>query len=57
MYEAIYIGNIQEKFKKRIYGYLSNLLCLLKNGQKQDSFAAHFKHHFNATASHTDLQN
>ena len=34
----------------------SNLLRLLKNGQKSDSFAAHFKQNFNTTASHTDLR-
>ena len=28
---------------------------LLKNGQKSDSFAAHFVQHFNTTTSHTDL--
>ena len=37
-------------------GNFSNLLRLLKNGQKSDSFATHFKHHFNATQSHKDLR-
>ena len=34
--------------------HLSDLQRLLKNGQKSDSFAAHFQQHFNTTASHTD---
>ena len=36
-------------------GHFSNLLRLLKNGKKSDSFAAHFEQHFNSTASRTDL--
>ena len=36
-------------------GHFSNLQRLLKNGQKSDSFAAHFVQHFNNTTSHTDL--
>ena len=55
MCDAIYIGNTQKNFKKRMEGHFSNLLCLLKNVQKSDSFAAHFEHHFNATMSHTDI--
>ena len=35
--------------------HLSDLQRLLKNGQKSDSFAAHFKHHFNTTKSLTYL--
>ena len=34
----------------------SNLLRLLKNGQKSDSFAAHFEQHFNTTTSRTNLR-
>ena len=34
-------------------GHLSDRLRLLKNGQKSDSFAAHFEHHFNTTTSRT----
>ena len=41
--DAIYIGNTQQTFKKRMDGHFSDLLCLLKNGQKSDSFAAHFE--------------
>ena len=33
-----------------------NLQRLLKNGQKSDSFAAHFVQHFNNTTSRTDLR-
>ena len=37
-------------------GHFSDLQRLLKNGQKSDSFAAHFVQHFNTTTSHTDLR-
>ena len=33
----------------------SDLLSLLKNGHKSDSFAAHFEQNFNYTTSHTDI--
>ena len=56
MCDAIYIGNTQQNFKKRMDGHFSNLLRLLKNGQKSDSFAAHFEQHFNTITSRTDLR-
>ena len=31
---AIYIGNTQQTFKKRMYGHFSDLQRVLKNGQK-----------------------
>ena len=37
-------------------GNFSNLQRLLKNGQKPDSFSAHFVQHFNITTSRTDLR-
>ena len=37
-------------------GNLSDLLRLLKNRQKSDSFAAHFEQQFNSTTSHTYLR-
>ena len=37
-------------------GHLSDLQRLLKNGQKSDSFAAHFVQHFNTTTSRTYLR-
>ena len=37
-------------------GHLSNLLRLLKNGHRSDSFAAHFEQHFNTTKSRTDIR-
>ena len=40
--EAIYKDNIQQKFKKTLDGHFSNLLRLLKKGQKPDSFATYF---------------
>ena len=55
MRDASYIGNTQQTFKKRMDGHFSDLLRLLKNGQKSDSFADHFKQHFNTTTSRTDL--
>ena len=42
MCDAIYIGNTQQTFKKRMDGHFSDLLRLLKNGQKSDSFAVCF---------------
>ena len=56
MCDTIYIGNTQQTFKKRMDGHFSNLQCLLKNGKKPDSFAAHFVQHFNNTTSRTDLR-
>ena len=37
-------------------GHLSYLKRLLKNGQKSDSFAAHFVQHFNTATSRTDIR-
>ena len=54
--DAVYIGNTQQNFNKRMDGHFSDLLRLLKNGQKSDSFAAHFEQHFNTTTSRTDLR-
>ena len=56
MCEAIYIGNTQQTFKKRMDSHFSDLLRLLKNVQKSDSFAAHYEQHFDATTSCTDLR-
>ena len=56
MCDAIYIGNTQQTLKKIMDGHFSDLLRLLKNGQKSDSFAAHFKHQFNTTTSRTYLR-
>ena len=41
MGDAVFIGNTQHKFKKIMDGYFYDLLCLIKNGQKYDSFSAH----------------
>ena len=56
MCDAIYIDNTQKTFKKCMDSHVSDLLCLLKNGQKSDSFAEHFEHHFYAAMSRTDLR-
>ena len=37
-------------------GHFYDLQRLLKNGQKSDSFAAHFVQHFNSTTSHIELR-
>ena len=50
------LGNTQQTLKKRIDGHFSDLLRLLKNRQKSDLFADHFKHHFNSTKSRTYLR-
>ena len=57
MCDAIYIGKKQQTIKKIMDGHLSNLLRLLKNGQKSYSFSTHFEHHFNAIMLCTDLYN
>ena len=56
MCDAIYIGNTQQTFKKIMDGHFSDLQRILKNGQKSDSFAAHFVQHFNTNTSRTDLR-
>ena len=56
MCDAIYIGNTQQTFKKRMDVHFSYLQRLLKNGQKSDSFSAHFVQHFNNTTSRTNLR-
>ena len=38
-----------------MYGNFSNILRILKNGQKSYSFAAHFEQDLNTTMSHTDI--
>ena len=53
---AIYIGNTQQTFKKIMDGHFSDLQRLLKNGQKSDSFAAHFVQNFKNTMSRKDLR-
>ena len=55
MCDNIYISNTQQTFKERMDGHFYDLQRILKNGQKSDSFAAHFVQHFNVTTSRTDL--
>ena len=52
----MYIGNTQQTFKKRMDGHFSDVQRLIKNGQKSDSFAAHFKQHFKSTMLRTYLR-
>ena len=54
--DAIYMGNTQQTSKNRMEGRFTDVQRLLKNGQKLDSFAAHFEQHFQLTASCTDLR-
>ena len=49
LYEAIYIGNTQQSFKKIRDGHFYDLQRQLKNEQKLDSFAAYLVQHFNNT--------
>ena len=56
MCDTVYTGNTYKTFKKRMDGHFSDLQCLLKNGQKPDSFSAHFVQHFSNTTSRTDLR-
>ena len=56
MCEAIYIGNTQQTFKKIMDINFFNILRLLKNGKKSDSFADNFGQHFNCTTSRIDLR-
>ena len=44
MRDAIYMGNTEQTFKKRMDGHFYDLQRLLNNGQNSDSFAAHFVH-------------
>ena len=53
---SIYIGITQQTFKKGTDGHFYDLQRVLKNGQKPDSFAAHFVQHFNDTTSRTELR-
>ena len=55
MCDAIYIGNTQQTFKKIMDSHFYDLLRLIKNGQKSESFAAHSEQNFNTTTSHTYL--
>ena len=43
MCDAIYIGKTQKTFKKRMDGHLSDILHLIKNRKKLDSFAVDFR--------------
>ena len=57
MFEAIYISKTQQTFKKIMGGHFYNLLCLIKNRKKPDSFSAHFEQYFDATMTRTDIRN
>ena len=56
MCSAIYIGNTQQTFNKRMDGHFSHLQRLRKNGHKSYSFPAYLIQHFNTTTSCTDLR-
>ena len=44
--DYIYMGNTHQIFRKRIGVYFSDVQSLLKNGQKSELFAVHFKQQF-----------
>ena len=52
--DAVYIVNTQQTNTKITDSYFSYVQRLLKNGQKSDSFTAHFEQHFKPTTSHKD---
>ena len=54
--DTIYIGNTPHKFKKRMDNYFSDVQCLLKIWKKSDSFATHFRQHFQSNTSRMDLR-
>ena len=56
MCEAIYIGNTQQTNTKITDSYFFNVQRLLENGQKSDSFTAHFEQQFKPTTSHMELR-
>ena len=56
VFDAIYIVSTQHNLKKRMDGHLSDILRLLKNRQKSDSFAAHCEQHFNTTTPRKELR-
>ena len=56
MCESIHICNNHKTFKKRTDGHFYDLLHLLTDRQKPDSFDSHFEQHFKSTTSHTDLR-
>ena len=56
MCDASYIGDTQKTFKKIMDGHFSDIQRLVKNGQKSDSFAAHFVQHFDNSTARTDLR-
>ena len=55
MYDAIYIRNTQQTFKKIMDDHFSYILSILKSIHKLYSFAAHSQQYFNATTSRTDI--
>ena len=57
MCDAIYIGNTQQTAKEIMDIHFFNILLILKNRQKLDSFAAHFIQNFYSTTSRADLRN
>ena len=56
MCDTINIGNTQKTLKKGMDGHLSDILRLLNNGQKSDSFAANYRQHFNNIMSRTYIR-
>ena len=55
MFDAIIIGKTKQKLKKRMNGNFSDVKYIIKNGQKSDSFTAHYEQYFKSTTPRTDL--
>ena len=56
MCDNVNICNTQQTFKKIMDIHFSDILRLLKNGQKSNSFASYLEQHFNTTTSRTYLR-
>ena len=56
MCDALYLGNTQQTFKKIMDDHFSGVQRLLKNGQKSDSFAVHYRQQFKYTTIFADLR-
>ena len=52
--DAIYIGNTQQTPNNIIDGHFSDVQHLLNNGQKSDSFTAHYEKHHEYIILHTN---
>ena len=54
--DAIYIGKTHHPCKKSMYIHFYDILCLVENVQKSDSFAFHVELNISTTTSCTDIR-